>query len=137
MVVIDSAALVEYFTSDGDTARRLRDRITGVPLAAPEGLDLEFISGVRALVLGGKVSAEDGRTALSLLHHLDLRRYGIEPLTGRIWELRDNMWPYDAAFAALAEVLGVPLITVDAKFTRTPGLRCQVEHLGWVDGDRK
>ncbi|WP_370325650.1 type II toxin-antitoxin system VapC family toxin [Euzebya sp.] len=127
MIVVDTAALIEYFTSAADDAMRLRDRITGVPLAAPHGLDLEVISGLRGLVLGGKVSPEDGRRALLLMEQLDLRRYDIAPLTDRIWQLRDNMWPYDAAFVALAEVLDVPLVTVDAKFARTPGLRCQVE----------
>jgi predicted nucleic acid-binding protein len=36
------------------------------------------------------------------------------------------MWPYDAAYVALAEQLRVELVTADAKFAGVPGLRCAV-----------
>ncbi len=129
MLVVDSAALVQYLTGRDDTAKRVRERLTGVSLAAPQGVDLEVISGIRGLVLGGKVRGNDGQEALALLSHMDIRRYEIAVLTDRIWELRQNMWPYDAAFGALAEALAIPLVSIDSKFTRTPGIRCAVEVL--------
>lgn len=39
------------------------------------------------------------------------------------------MWPYAAALVALAEALGVPLVTVDSKFAGVPGVRCEVRNL--------
>jgi predicted nucleic acid-binding protein len=39
------------------------------------------------------------------------------------------MWPYDAAYVALAESLGAELATIDGKFSRTPGLFCTVRNL--------
>lgn len=129
MLVVDSATLVQYLTGRDDTAKRVRERLTGVPLAAPQGVDLEVISGIRGLVLGGKVRGDDGQEALALLRHIDIRRYEIAALTDRIWVLRQNMWPYDAAFVALAEALDVPLVSIDSTFTRTPGIRCAVEVL--------
>jgi len=51
------------------------------------------------------------------------------PLMGRVWELRDNLTPYDAAYVALAEALHATLLTVDGRSTRAPSLRCAVELL--------
>jgi predicted nucleic acid-binding protein len=47
----------------------------------------------------------------------------------RIWQLRHNMWPYDAAYVALAEGLDAELVTVDGKMETIPGVRCTVRNL--------
>jgi predicted nucleic acid-binding protein len=47
----------------------------------------------------------------------------------RVWELRDNLTPYDAAYVAVAETLGCPLLTADGRLGRAPGLSCAVEVL--------
>jgi predicted nucleic acid-binding protein len=39
------------------------------------------------------------------------------------------MWPYDAAYAALAESLDADLVTIDGKLTRTLGLSRTVRSL--------
>lgn len=44
-----------------------------------------------------------------------MTRYPHAPLLGRIWALRENVTAYDAAYVALAEALGVPLVTRDAR----------------------
>lgn len=49
------------------------------------------------------------------------------PLGERAWQLRDRLSFYDALYVALAELLGVPLLTADARLSRAHGLRCQVE----------
>lgn len=48
-------------------------------------------------------------------------------LVPRIWELRHAITPYDAAYVALAERLGVPLITCDAKLAKSNGHNAQIE----------
>jgi predicted nucleic acid-binding protein len=45
----------------------------------------------------------------------------------RCWELRENLTPYNAAYAALAEALETVLITADARLSKAPGLMCRVE----------
>jgi predicted nucleic acid-binding protein len=56
-----------------------------------------------------------------------MERYGHEPLLPRIWELRDNLTAYDAAYVALAEGLRAPLITCDKRLANTTGIRASIE----------
>jgi predicted nucleic acid-binding protein len=43
-----------------------------------------------------------------------------------MWELRDNLTPYDAAYVALAELTGAILVTGDERITAAPGTRCDI-----------
>jgi predicted nucleic acid-binding protein len=65
--------------------------------------------------------------ALEDLAELHLTRYPHGPLLPRIWELRDNLTAYDAAFVALAETLNVPLITRDRRIANAPGHDARIE----------
>jgi predicted nucleic acid-binding protein len=47
----------------------------------------------------------------------------------RVWELRDNVTGYDAAYLALAEVLDCPLVTFDGRLGAAPGHRASIEIL--------
>lgn len=64
---------------------------------------------------------------MEALSDLRLTRYSHTPLVARIWELRNNLTAYDAAYVALAEALDAPLVTTDAKLARASGHRARVE----------
>lgn len=53
--------------------------------------------------------------------------YPTAPLLRRVWELRPNVTVYDGCYVALAEALGVPLVTADQPPASVPDLRCAVE----------
>lgn len=53
-----------------------------------------------------------------------MTRYSAAPLTALVWELRRNVPAYDATYVALAELLGCPLVTADARLSRAAGPRC-------------
>ncbi len=63
------------------------------------------------------------------LDALRLARAPHAPLLRRCWELRHNLTTYDAAYVALAELLGAVLVTGDARLSSAPGARCAVEVL--------
>lgn len=129
MIVLDTSAAVEFLVGADRAAERARELVTGHRLAAPHALDLECASSLRGLVLAGKLPARTGGQALDLLLSMRIERHPHAPLLPRIWELRHNMWPYDAAYAALAETLGAELVTADGKLTTVPGITCAVRNV--------
>lgn len=96
-------------------------------LHAPALLDLEVAQVLRRYLAAGDVSAHWARAALGIMAGLPVTRYFHEPLLPRIWDLRDNVTAYDAAYVALAEALRAPLLTCDARLARVKGFRTQVE----------
>ena len=68
--------------------------------------------------------------ALRRLTSLPIARLPHGPLVQRCWELRDNLSIYDAAYVALAEIMGATLLTSDQRLARSPGIRCDVELFG-------
>ncbi|SDS05943.1 type II toxin-antitoxin system VapC family toxin [Jiangella sp. DSM 45060] len=129
MIVLDTSALVEFLVGTDATAERVRVAVTGEYVAAPHAVDLECASTLRGLVRGGKLPADEARRALDLLGAMNLRRYDHVALLPRIWELRENLWPYDAAYVALAETLDAELLTTDSKLAGAPGVRCRIRDL--------
>ena len=129
MIVLDTSALVEFLVGADAVAEKVRAATIGEQLAAPHAVDLECASTLRGLVIGKKLPPDEGKRALELLGSMTLKRYDHVPLLLRIWELRHNMCPYDAAYVALAESLKVELVTVDGRFGGVPGLKCVIRNL--------
>lgn len=127
MIVADASGMVPALTDDGPEGDLYRRRFTGEELAAPELLDLEVAAAVRQVVARGQLDVRRARRALADLAAMSLERASHVPLLERIWELRENVTPYDAAYVALAEDLGATLVTADVRLARAPGPRCAVE----------
>lgn len=97
---------------------------------APELIDLEFANAFRKLVLRGALSPDAAGDHLSEWSANELIRCNHALLLSRVWELRDNITPYDAAYVALAEILDVPLVTADRHLARAAERYCEVVTLG-------
>ena len=123
--VIDASALVELATArvpDPDLHRRVRTA-SG---AAPELIGVEALHAVRAQLRGGRLDDSQARRAAERLIDAPLARMTHRPLLNRIWQLRDVLTAYDAAYVALAENLDVPLLTCDARLGRAHGHAAEV-----------
>ena len=59
-----------------------------------------------------------------------LARYPHDLLLPRIWAMRDNLTAYNAAYLALAEMLGATLVTRDAALLSVPGHGARVMLVG-------
>ena len=122
MIVVDAAAAVLGLLNDGEARRRLAIE----DLHAPHLIDSEVTHAMRAQVLRGRLESEEAWRALDRWQRLGLRRYGVVGLLARMWDLRHNLSAYDASYVALAEGLGYPLMTADARLANAPGLGCDV-----------
>ena len=129
MIVIDASAEVAILLNIGQDVEGIRSRIArpGETLHIPHLFEIEVLQALRSLTLRGTVSSERARLALDRLRNTRFVRYPHTALTERIWELRENLTAYDAAYIALAEALDAPLVTTDARLARASGIRAAVE----------
>ena len=104
-----------------------REIVQREQVQAPHLIDSEVAHVLRARV---RRQVIDATTGWDLLHTVPVD--GDHParqpfaMLDRVWELRDNLTAYDAAYVALAEAIDCPLVTADARISRAPGLRCSV-----------
>jgi predicted nucleic acid-binding protein len=133
LIVVDASVLAPALADDDIDGDRARSRLRGEHLVAPELVDVEVVSVIRKGLFSGALDERRAAMALDDLANLKLDRVSHRPLLQRVWELRDNLTAYDACYIALAETLGVTLITSDDALSRAPGMRCEVEYLGRSD----
>jgi predicted nucleic acid-binding protein len=127
MKVVDASILVELLGGGehGEAAEQAVGRERWV--WAPVLVDAEVGNALRRKVLAREISASKARIALDNLLKMRLLRVPHEHLIERAWQLRHNVSFYDGLYVALAEEMGAPLLTVDKKLARVPGLRTGIE----------
>lgn len=92
----------------------------------PHLLPFEVSSALRHLELRGLLAAGLAAQAHADLTDLPVELWPHGPLAARIWDLRATFSASDAAYVALAELLGLPLATLDGRLARAPGAGCEV-----------
>lgn len=119
-VVLDASVLVELVVEGPHHvgADRILDAYGSdadlVMVSAAHAL-VEATSALRRMVRQGELEPGEGRGAVEWLADLDLILDASAPRLSRVWELRDRMSAYDAAYAAAAEATGIPLISADGR----------------------
>lgn len=123
MIVLDASALLELILAT-PTGHRIADRIAdpSESLNTPHLADIEVLQALRRYLRRGAIDLPTASMALADLRGLDITRHAHEPLLERAWELRDNLTAYDAAYAALTEILDATLLTCDGPLSRVPAL---------------
>lgn len=123
MIVIDASALLEVLLQTA-AAGPIADRLfaPGETLHAPHLVDVEIAQILRLYHLSGEIDDERAREALADLRDLDLERYPHTTLLPRVWELRQNLTAYDAAYLALSEALDAPVVTCDGLVARAAAM---------------
>jgi predicted nucleic acid-binding protein len=126
LIVLDSSAAIDFVTR-GASFDWLDARLAEAgTVHAPHLFDVEVVAGLRKLLIRGAIGVTRAEASLARLRRLRVDRHCHLLLVERIWELRDNVTPYDAAYIALAEALAAPLLTTDRRLARTPGLPVDV-----------
>jgi predicted nucleic acid-binding protein len=134
VLVVDTSAVVAALVARPPN-QALEDRLhADGDLHAPHLLDVELLHALRRLVLAGHLGEDRAADARADFADLTVVRYGHAPLADRAWELRHNLTTDDATFVALAEALGVPLVTCDARLAGAPGTSAAVELYEGAEG---
>lgn len=113
MIVADASAILEALVGR-EADPELLDALAG-EVDAPHLLDVEVLSVLRGLLLGGKLEPDAAEDARRDHFALTITRHEVSPFADRVWELRHQFTSYDACYLALAEALEAPLYTCDAK----------------------
>jgi predicted nucleic acid-binding protein len=122
VIVLDASALTDWLlqtpTKGSAIARQMRAArfVHTLDLAY-----LEVTSALRRKIRRDELPADRAQKALVDLADTRLIRHPAAPLAERIFALRDALSAYDAAYVALAEVLGAPLLTTDDRLARSHG----------------
>ena len=124
--VLDASVAVTALTEPGSTAAQLLSADDAV-FQAPSIFDAEVLSALRGLVRGRKFDEIAATDLIADLMVLPVDRWHMSPLLPRMWEQRDNLTPYDAAYVALAELTAAVLVTGDERIAAAPGTRCQIQ----------
>ena len=128
MIVADASIVLEVLlrTKRGlkIEARLLSSRET---LHAPHLIDLEVCQVLRRYLLTKDLTADRAAAAIEDFQSIRIFRYPHRIFVDRIWELRSNMTSYDAAYVAVAEMIGAPLLTTDKRLASTSNHSAQIE----------
>jgi predicted nucleic acid-binding protein len=120
MIVIDATTIVNGLLREGESRQTLEANDLHVPHLA----DSEVVATLTRLVRSKAVDPVGAKRALDRWVLFGVRRHPVRGLMPRMWELRENVKAYDATYVALAERLGLPLVTCDIRLTRASGVRC-------------
>ena len=126
-MVVDASCLVVVLLgapgADAVAAAFLAER----ELVAPHLVDVEVLGVIRRAHRRGLVDGTAATQAVEDLESWPATRVDHRPLIPRAWELRDVLSAPDACYVALAEMLEVPLLTLDQQVAHAPGIRCDVQ----------
>ncbi|MEI6665957.1 MAG: type II toxin-antitoxin system VapC family toxin [Chloroflexota bacterium] len=130
MVVVDASVLANAIADYGMAGDLARARLAADPeLVAPDLVDVETTSVLRRRWQAGSIDEVTFQRGVETLMSFRLVRVPTRSLLLRAYDLRHNLTPYDACYVALAEELTCPLLTIDARLSRAPGVTCAIEVL--------
>lgn len=130
MIVVDASALVYALTETGPAALDVRQLFGRETCHSPHLIDAEVGQALRRMAMRGVVLDKVAEVTLTNAAQVIDERHEVHgQLSSIAWTLRHRVSFYDALYVALAVILDAPLVTADARLTRTP-LPCQVELIG-------
>ena len=124
MAVIDASVVVAVLVDAEHASWAGAQLSTGGASRAlwvPHLIDAEVGQALRREAAGGRLGEDEADAALLDLVRMPLRRIDHIGLIHRAWEMRHNLSFYDSLYVALAELLDVPLVTLDRRLARAAG----------------
>ncbi len=134
MIVVDASAIVELLTLS-ELGARVALRLRGEVLHAPAHLDAEVVGALRRAVLRDQITRHEALDAVVTLGSMRIERWPLPPLSPTVLGHMDAVTVADGYYVVLAEALDVPLVTCDARLSRSHGHGASVDLV--VDARRR
>ncbi len=120
-LVVDASVVVLAVIDQTSRGQDAKARLRAVTVHAPHLVDIEVGSALRRLVLRGQLSPDDADEARRFAGEIiDVRYPHHRGLCDWAWANRSQLTFYDAQYAALAQLLGLVLLTADTRAARAP-----------------
>jgi len=127
VLIVDASVLAPALADGGVDGMRLRARLRGEHLVAPDLLLVEVTSVFRRQAERGLLTDEQASQAVVDLLEVPITLSPTSALMRRVWELRHTATSSDACYVALAEATDGVLLTADRRLADAPGISCAVE----------
>jgi predicted nucleic acid-binding protein len=124
--VVDASAVLTLVLDPSERGGSVARLIVDADLHAPDLLPHEITNVLRRRRLAGALSPTEASLARSGALRLPVELWPHAAVADRVWGLADTLTAYDAAYVALAERLGVALLTADIRLSRAPGPTCEI-----------
>jgi len=124
-VVVDASIVIDALLGDTIAEATLFDRVIHVPVT----IDAEVLHALRRRWFAGSLNDENALDVIKLFRHTPITRHPVQPFLDRMWSLRHNITAYDAGYVALAESLGLPLLTRDWRLAHSSGHTARIEYI--------
>jgi predicted nucleic acid-binding protein len=116
MIVADASIFVEVILRPHQHPLLVQQVLDFPVFHAPAHIALEVLNAVRKPVLRKEISSEEASAALGFYDMLDIEKHVLDRTEiEEVWQLRNEITPYDAAYVVLARSLGLPLMTSDKR----------------------
>ena len=116
MKVVDASAMIDVLTGSPRSTKLLP--LLDDDLFAPDLLIVEVFSFLKRMGTARRLTHAATEQLALALREAPIEYMHTWPYAERIWSWRQNVSPYDAAYVALAEDLGAPLVTTDSRLGR-------------------
>ena len=126
-IVIDASVVVTLLIDPGDIGNAIGARLEHADLIAPMHLPVEVTNVLRRRRNAALLAPTEATLGRDGLAELPLELWPWETVADRVWQLGNSLSSYDAAYVALAEQTGSPLLTRDKRIAGAPGVTCAVE----------
>ena len=128
MIVVDASVLSNALVYADERGARARAVLARDPeWVAPEYWKAEVFSVLRGLTLGRKIDPAAGERGVGRISRLGIETVPLDLLLTRMWQLRDSIIGYDAAYVVVAEMRDLTLATADTKLAKTATSFCRIE----------
>jgi predicted nucleic acid-binding protein len=121
VIIVDSSLVADFLLKANERQDIVEVISRQRNLAAPSLIEYELGNILRKHNVRGDLDDKGAVDAFASFKLMRIRIFQASHLKARAWELRKNVTFYDASYVALAELLRVPLYTLDKRLAAAPG----------------